>query len=105
MQQHLVEIAWNSLLSTFGEGIEVLPREGAAFFVDAIFRDESREIGPDFSRSRVNTTQPHFKYMPQEREIKVGDQVRIRGELYRTEEAIPDGFGGFVFELEKLGER
>ena len=101
MQQHLVDISWNSLLSVYGETVEVLPREGENFPVEAIFRDESMEVGPDFSRSRVNTTQPHFKYRPQDRKIKVGDQVRIRGELYRTEEAIPDGFGGFVFELQK----
>ena len=105
MHKHLVETTWNSLIATFGESIDVLPKEGEGYSVEAIFRDESREIGPDFSRSRINTTHPHFKYRPKERLIKVGDKVRIRGKIYRTEESIPDGFGGFVFELERVREK
>ena len=105
MHQHLVDLSWNSLLAEFGEAVEVLPRKGAAFQVEAIFRSESLEVGPHFSRSRLGTTQPHIKYRPEGRQIKVGDKVRVRGELYQAEEMIPDGLGGFVFELQKIVEK
>lgn len=105
MHQHLVEVSWNSLLDAFGEEIEVLPRNGEAFILKALFREISVEIGPKFSETCIRSQQPHFKYRPNGKEIKVGDKVRIRGELYATEEVVPDGLGGFVFELQKVKEK
>ncbi|MFK7827449.1 MAG: hypothetical protein AB8G05_25110 [Oligoflexales bacterium] len=104
MQQHPVDIAWNSLLTAFGEEIEVIPRNGEPFEVNMIFRENSEEIGPDFSRSLVRTNRPHCKYRPEDKHISVGDKLEIRGKLFRTEEKIPDGYGGIVFELQLISE-
>ena len=104
MHSHLVETTWNSLLTAFGEEVKVISKQESDFHVVAIFRKTSLEVGPDFSKSLVRTQQPHLKYRPRKHHISVGDKLLIRNQLYRAEEAIPDGYGGVVLELQEISE-
>lgn len=105
MYKEHVEMAWKSLLSVFGETIKVYPKYGKCFTTEGVFRDESEKIGPDFSSTQVRVGCPYFKYMPKKSKIRVGDRVCVRGNIYITEEKIPDGHGGFLFELHLIGEQ
>ena len=99
-------MAWDSLLLNFGEEVKILPKEGNSFTMKCIYRESSEEFSPNFSRQKIlRSSVAHLKYMPKDHFIEVGDRVEIRGKLYRTQEKIPDGYGGFVFELQSLGKR
>ena len=102
MFDDLIKIAWESTLSVFGEGIEVIPRKGENFSVEGSYTDASDELESNFSKIKVLANVPRFKYMPIDRHIEVGDVVKIRGTLYRTEDKIHDGHGGFTFHIHKL---
>ena len=104
MHKHLLETTWNSLLSAFGEEIEVIPRNGEPFGQSVIFRENSEQVGPDFSKFLVRTNSPHIKYRPAKQHISVGDKLKIRGNLYQAEDEISDGYGGFVLELQEISE-
>lgn len=104
MHKYLLETTWNSLLTTFGEEVQVISKQESDFHVMAIFRETSLEVGPDFSKSLVRTQQPHLKYRPLKHHIRVGDKLLIRNKLYRAEETIPDGYGGVVLELQEISE-
>ena len=104
MYKEHVERAWNNLLTVFGEQIKVYPKHGKNFSIQGVFRERSSNVGPDFSSTQVRIDCPHFKYMPNKAKIRVGDRVCIRSKIYRTEEKIPDGHGGFLFELHLMGE-
>ena len=102
MFDDLIKIAWESTLSVFGENIEVVPRKGENFSVEGVPSQSSDKLETDFSDIAVRANVPRFKYMPIDRHIEVGDVVKIRGTLYRTEDKIHDGHGGFTFHLHKI---
>ena len=100
MIEDLASIAWDSLISLQGETIEVLPSKGAVFSVQAVFNKYSIQV--DYDGRTVRTNNPQISYRPDGKEIRSGDTVKVRDVLYRTHEKVPDGQGGFKFELHKL---
>ena len=103
MFRDTVKITWNSLLTVFGEEVEVTSYKGFDFKVEGVLSESVQEVEPVFSRASVREPFPRLKYIPSDYEIEVDDRLKVRGSTYRVVEKMPDNYGIIELKLKLVG--
>ena len=98
--RNLIDSAWKTINAVHGDLIEVRSKRGREWSTYAIFREYSYQVS-EFGGSVVESTDPHIiiRYFANDRRIKAGDWVLVRGKKYFVNNEVIDGHGNYRLNL------
>jgi len=98
------ELLFDACASCLGEKAEFCQKEGQSFLLSGVFTKEYQLIREGSIDTVVSSSAPVFEVSSKACPAKVGDRLKIRGELYRVVEIQPNGEGQTKLVLKK-GEK
>lgn len=101
--RHHVDRILKLSTNRFGEDVKFFPKSGGAFAIRAIFDNDYQVVDPG-TEQVISANQPALgvNLNDLKGEIKIQDEVEVRGQRFRIVEKREDGQGGATLLLHRL---